>query len=78
MTDTFFGEVALEDAAEELGMPEEEMRGPRLLSDTPPHRGLLGTGFLKNKKGKRFNFVITVFKYLIINLAYFYMLIADY
>jgi len=42
MTDTFFGEVALEDAAEELGMPEEEMRGPRLLSDTPPHRGLLG------------------------------------
>ena len=50
MTCTFFGEVALEDAAEELGMAEEEMRGPRLLNDTPPHRGLLGTGFLQKKK----------------------------
>ena len=49
MTCTFFGEVALEDAAEELGMTEEEMRGPRLLNDTPPHRGLLGTGFLQKK-----------------------------
>ncbi len=47
MTDTFLGEVADDEAADELGRPDDDMRGPRLLSETPPQRGLLGTGFLK-------------------------------
>ena len=42
ITDTFFGEVAEDDVAEEVGI-----RGPRLLSETAPHLGLLGPGFLK-------------------------------
>ena len=31
----------------EIGMTEEEIRGPRLFNETPPHLGLLGTGFLQ-------------------------------
>ena len=49
ITDTFFGDVADDEAADEFGKPAEDMRGPRLLSETAPHRGLLGTGFLKHK-----------------------------
>ena len=57
MTCTFFGDVArLEDAVEELGMTEEEIRGPRLFNETPPHLGLLGTGFLQ-KNGTLVTFV---------------------
>ena len=44
MTCTFLGDVALEDAVEELGMAEEVIR---LFKETPPHLGLLGTGFLE-------------------------------
>jgi hypothetical protein len=44
MTETFLGEVAIDEAADEFGRPDDDIRGPRL---PIPHRGLLGTGFLK-------------------------------
>jgi hypothetical protein len=44
MTETFLGEVAIDEAADEFGRPDDDIRGPRL---PRPHRGLLGTGFLK-------------------------------
>ena len=52
ITETFLGDVADDEAADEFGKPAEDMRGPRLLSETAPHRGLLGTGFLKQKYKK--------------------------